>query len=50
VRDSVLLHRVVVHAGAVVNRCVVDADVVVEAGAHVGRDGEGDVTVIGRES
>jgi glucose-1-phosphate adenylyltransferase len=39
VRDSVILYDTVVEAGAVVDRCIVDKNVVIAAGAHIG-DGD----------
>jgi glucose-1-phosphate adenylyltransferase len=46
--DSVLLPGVLVRAGATVTRAVLDDNVVVGAGATVG--GDGDITLVGRES
>jgi glucose-1-phosphate adenylyltransferase len=39
VRDSVILNDTVIHSGAVVDRSIVDKNVVIGAGAHVG-DGD----------
>jgi glucose-1-phosphate adenylyltransferase len=39
VRDSVILYDTVIEAGAVVDRCIVDKNVVIAAGAHIG-DGD----------
>lgn len=39
VRDSILLTDTIVEAGAVIDRCILDKEVSVDAGAHVG-DGE----------
>ena len=47
VRDSVLLHDVVVRAGARVERAVVDASTEIAENAHVG--GDGDLVLIGQE-
>jgi glucose-1-phosphate adenylyltransferase len=36
VRDSVIQHRCIIRAGAVVDRCILDKEVVVGQGSHVG--------------
>ncbi len=48
VRDSVLLHGVVVRAGALVVRSIIDEDVEIGADAQVG--GDGDITLVGGEA
>ena len=47
VRDSVLLHDVIVRSGARVERAVVDAGTEILGDAHIG--GEGDLVLIGQE-
>ena len=39
VRDSVILYDTIIETGAVVDRCIVDKNVVIAAGAHIG-DGD----------
>ena len=48
VRDSVLLHGVVVRSGAVVVRSIIDQAVEIGADAQVG--GNGDITLVGGEA
>jgi glucose-1-phosphate adenylyltransferase len=46
VRDSVILYDTVIEAGAVVDRCIVDKNVVISAGAHIG-DGDDNTPNVG---
>ncbi|KAA0224372.1 hypothetical protein EDM76_13165, partial [bacterium] len=46
VRDSVIQHRCVIRSGAVVDRCILDKEVIVGKGCVVG---EGDESIVNRE-
>lgn len=46
VRDSVILYDTIIEAGAVIDRCIVDKNVVISAGARIG-DGDDNTPNVG---